>query len=261
METLLVERSEGVVTVTFNRPEKKNAISGAMWAELRATVDEIANRTEDRVVVITGAGDAFCAGQDLTDPANAARIVDEAACLEFMRDVGTIALALHECPKPTIAAVNGVAAGAGANLALGCDLILAGESARFSQIFAARGLSVDFGGSWVLPRLIGLHKAKELAFFADIISAADARELGLVNRVVPNADLLGVANEWARRLAAGPPLALAAIKRSLNRGVNATMADVLEAEALAQTELFLTKDAAEAFHAFAEKRAPTFTGE
>ena len=261
MDTLLVDRADGVVTVTFNRPEKKNAISGAMWTELRATVDDIAARPDDRVVVITGAGDAFCAGQDLTDPANAARIVDEAACLEFMRDVGTIALALHECPKPTIAAVNGVAAGAGANLALGCDLILAGESARFSQIFAARGLTVDFGGSWLLPRLIGLHRAKELALFADIISAADARDLGLVNRVVPDVELLRTAGEWAQRLAAGPPLALAAIKRSLNAGQNATMAEVLEAEAVIQTELFLTKDAAEAFHAFVEKRTPTFTGE
>ena len=261
METLLVDRVDGVVTVTLNRPEKKNAVSARMWEELAATIGGIAASRDDRAVVITGTADAFCAGQDLTDPGNSARLGTDASRLEMMRDIHAIALALHDLPQPTIAAVNGIAAGAGANLALGCDLILAAESARFSQIFAKRGLSIDFGGSWLLPRLVGLHKAKELAFFADIISATDAEALGLVNRVVPDGELAGVAAEWARRLAAGPPRALATIKRALNAGFDRSFADALEAEAVIQTEMFGTADAAEAFRAFADKRDPRFTGE
>lgn len=261
METLMVDRADGIVTVTLNRPAKKNAISGAMWRELRAVIDEVASQRSDRVLLFTGAGDGFCSGQDLMDAENGERFRGPGGALQSMREIGAVALAVHECPKPTIAAVNGVAAGAGANLAFGCDLILAAESARFSQIFAKRGLSIDFGGSWLLPRLIGLHKAKELAFFADTITAEHADALGLVNRVVPDGELLAVAHEWAARLAAGPPLALSAIKRALNTGVNAPFDQVLEAEALAQAAMYSTADVAEAYAAFAEKRDPTFTGE
>src|SRR3954467_1883802 len=179
METILVERSEGVVTVTLNRPEKKNAANGVMWNELREVWKEVSERVEDRVLVMTGAGDAFCSGADLTDAARGERPHQ----LVAMRHIADVALALHRIPKPTIAKVNGVAAGAGANMAFGCDLTVASENPRFSEIFARRGLSIDFGGSWILPRLIGLHKAKELAFFADIISAKEAADIGLVNRV------------------------------------------------------------------------------
>ena len=160
---------------------------------------------------------------------------------------------LHELPLPTIAAVNGVAAGAGCNLALGCDLIVASERARFAEIFAKRGLALDFGGSWVLPRLIGLHRAKELAFLAEIIDATEAERIGLVNRVVAHDQLAAEVATLAARLAAMPPLQLAVVKRQLNDGLGRTMAEALEAEAIAQSLMFTSRDSAEALIAFVQK--------
>jgi 2-(1,2-epoxy-1,2-dihydrophenyl)acetyl-CoA isomerase len=177
-----------------------------------------------------------------------------------MRQVGECCAALHALPQPVIAKVVGVAAGAGANLALGCDLIVASDDARFSEIFARRGLSIDFGGSWLLPRLIGLHKAKELAFFADIISAAEAAEIGIVNRVVPRDEIDAFVDGWAARLAAGPPLALSSTKRLLNASFSMTMEQAVEAEAVAQTVNIAADDGVEALAAFIEKRDPTFRG-
>ncbi len=261
METLILERADGVATLTLNRPDKKNAVSGQMWRELEQVFAEVSERKEDRVLVITGAGDGFCSGQDLMDPVNAKDFNGTGGALWSMRRVGRIALSLHEMPKPTIAAVNGVAAGAGANLALGCDLIFAGESARFSQIFSKRGLNVDFGGSWILPRLVGMHKAKELVLLGDMLSAEEAERFGLVNRVVPDASLLEVVGEVAVRLAAGPPLALSMAKRALNQSFTRGMAEALETEAIAQTVAFGSRDVMEAMDAFVNKRAPEFTGE
>ena len=157
--------------------------------------------------------------------------------------------------------VNGVAAGAGCNLALGCDLIVASEQARFTEIFAKRGLVLDFGGSWVLPRLIGMHRAKELAFLADIIDAAEAERIGLVNRVVPHDQLSKEVGELAGRLAAMPPIQLAIIKRQLNDSFSHTMAEAVEQEAQAQALVAGSRDTAEAMLAFLQKRTPNFTGE
>ena len=172
LETLIIEKQDGVVTVTMNRPARKNAANGTMWHELMDTFEDVSADRNDRVMVLTGAGDAFCSGADLGDASNVAgRIGDP--YLTQMRALGDVALRLHRMPKPTIAKVGGVAAGAGMSMALGCDLVVASDTARFSQIFSKRGLSVDFGASWLLPRFIGLHKAKELAFFADIISAQE----------------------------------------------------------------------------------------
>jgi 2-(1,2-epoxy-1,2-dihydrophenyl)acetyl-CoA isomerase len=145
-------------------------------------------------------------------------------------------------------------------MALGCDLVVASENARFSQIFAKRGLSLDFGGSWLLPRRIGLHKAKELAFFADIISSAEAESIGLVNRVVPDVELDAFVDNWAQRLAQGPPIALAMTKRLLNNSMNVTLEEALDDEGLSQTVNFSTKDTGEAMKAFTEKRDPQFKG-
>jgi 2-(1,2-epoxy-1,2-dihydrophenyl)acetyl-CoA isomerase len=178
-----------------------------------------------------------------------------------MRIVGRAALRLHDLPKPTIAAVNGAAVGAGCNLALGCDLIVAADTARFSEIFARRGLSLDFGGSWVLPRLIGLHKAKELAFLADVISAEEAERFGIVNRVVPAADLEKVVDELAHRIAAQPPVQVSITKKLLNQSLSVSMAEALEFEDVAQSLAFSSRDTAEAMLAFVEKREPKFTGE
>jgi 2-(1,2-epoxy-1,2-dihydrophenyl)acetyl-CoA isomerase len=168
--------------------------------------------------------------------------------------------ALHNIMVPVIAKVNGVAAGAGMNMALACDLIVAGDRARFSEIFAKRGLTVDFGGTWVLPRLVGLHKAKELAFFADIISAEEAADIGLVNKVVPHDDLDAAVADWADRLAAGPPIALAMTKRLLTLNATVDRPTALEGEGMAQTVNFSTEDTREAVTAFIEKREPEFKG-
>lgn len=254
-QTLLVETKDGVTTVTLNRPEKKNAINGTMWDELRAVFSGYGQHPEDRVLVITGAEGAFCSGADLSDVSSR-----DAHQLRRMDDVNSVAIALHRIAQPVIAKVDGVAAGAGCNLALGCDLIVASERARFSEIFARRGLSIDFGGSWLLPRLVGVHKAKELALLAEVISAAEAERIGIVNRVVPDDEIDAFVDDWARRLALGPPLALSMTKRLINEGVNASLDEALANEGMAQTVNFATEDVKEAMTAFFEKRAPSFEG-
>jgi len=254
METLHVARAGGIVTITLDRPAKKNAMNDTMWDELLATFREIAASSDDRAVVVTGAAGEFCSGADLTG-----RGADRHQ-LAAMRHVGDVALALHKLPQPTIAKVRGVAVGAGCNLALGCDLVVASDNARFSEIFAKRGLSIDFGGSWLLPRRVGMHRAKELALLADIISAAEAEQMGLVNRVVADADLDAFVDDWATRLAGGPPIALAMTKRLLNNSLNVTMEEALDDEGMAQTVNFGTKDTPEAIMAFVQKRPPQFQG-
>jgi 2-(1,2-epoxy-1,2-dihydrophenyl)acetyl-CoA isomerase len=255
METLLVERKDGVVQVTMNRPEKKNAISYTMFRELLETFGAVNESPEDRVLVLTGAGGNFSSGADLT-----AGDTPDWHQLDKMQFYGSVGLALHQISKPTIAKIRGVAVGAGLNLGLGCDLIVASEDARFSEIFARRGLSLDVGGSWLLPRLIGLHRAKELALFADIVPADEAERMGLVNRVVPDAELDGFVDDWARRLAAGPPLALAQSKRMLNNAFTYGLAEALDAEGMAQSVNAATDDTREAMAAFLEKRPPRFEG-
>jgi 2-(1,2-epoxy-1,2-dihydrophenyl)acetyl-CoA isomerase len=261
VETLLVDQADGVMTVTLNRPEKKNAMNGMMWRELIDVFDEIEGSRAVRVLVITGAGDGFCSGADLTDTGNAEQLADGVGgSLRSMRVVGRCALRLHQLHIPTIAAVNGVAAGAGCNLALGCDLVVASDRARFSEIFSKRALSVDFGGSWLLPRLIGLHRAKELVFLASIIDAAEADRIGLVNRVVPHAELAATVHELALRLAALPPVQLSVSKQLLNQSLSVSMAEALEFEDVAQVMNFQSAYTAEAVTAFVQKRPPEFTG-
>jgi 2-(1,2-epoxy-1,2-dihydrophenyl)acetyl-CoA isomerase len=177
-----------------------------------------------------------------------------------MEYIHSVCNALHDLSQPTIAKVRGVAAGVGMSIALGCDLVVASDTARFSEIFARRGLSLDGGSSWLLPRLIGLHKAKELALFADVIDAQDALAFGIVNRVVPDAELDGFVDDWAARLAAGPPVALALTKRMLNRSFEQSFEQALEDESRSQSVNFATKDTTEAMAAFIEKRDPTFRG-
>jgi enoyl-CoA hydratase/carnithine racemase len=257
MEEILVDRTDnGVVTVTLNRPRVKNAIAGPMWGELRRIFQEVTETESDRVLVVTGAGGAFCAGAQLSED----MAVEAPHPLNAMHPINAAALALHELSKPAIAKVGGDAVGAGMNLALGCDLIVAGESARFSEIFSRRALSVDFGGSWLLPRLVGLHKAKELALFGDILSAREAEAIGVVNRVVPDAELDAFVADWANRLAEGPPLALQMTKRMLSSAFSLSLAEALSWEAVAQTVNFASKDTWEGVFAFIQKRAPVFRG-
>ncbi len=257
MADIEVTRDGGVATVTINRPQRKNAVTGDMWAQLAETFRSLSADSEVRCVIITGAGGEFCSGADLSARTASGKPMHQ---LTAMRMVNDAALSLHRMPQPTIAKVRGVAVGAGCNLALGCDLVVAGETARFSEIFAKRGLSLDFGGSWLLPRRVGMHRAKELALFGDIISSAEAREMGLVNRVLPDGELDAFVDGWARRLAAGPPIALALTKRMLNNALNVTMEEALDDEGAAQTVNFGTKDTLEAMEAFVQKREPKFKG-
>lgn len=263
-ETLIVEREDGIVTVTMNRPHRKNAASQTMWAELLQVFREIHDSTSDRVLVLTGAGGDFCSGADVGGMDERANAVpsDEPPRhqLASMRNITDICLTLNRLPQPTIAKVRGVAVGAGLNMALSCDLVVGDETSRYSEIFARRGLSLDFGGSFLLPRRVGLHKAKELALLADIIDAKEAEAIGLVNRIVPGSELDAFVADWAQRLAAGPPIALAMSKRLLNNSMNVTLEEALDDEGLSQTVNFATADTAEAMRAFVEKRSPKFSG-
>ncbi len=258
-ETIIVDRHDGVVTVTLNRPAKMNAGPGQRWQELNPPFRDPARRRDDRVLVLTGAGGAFCSGADITDPGGVSGDPEDPHLLR-MQFFGQAMLSLHQVPQPTIAKIRGVAAGAGLSLGLGCDLVVASDNARMSEIFARRGLSVDGGSSWLLPRLIGLHRAKEIAFFADILSAEEAAAYGLVNRVVPDDELDAFVDDWAGRLAKGPPQALSMTKRLLNESFSVSMAQALEDEARAQTINFYSEDTAEAMRAFVEKREPQFRG-
>lgn len=252
-----VERAGGIVTVTLSNPGKKNAIPSSAWPDIEAVFREVATRSDDRCVVLTGEGDDFCSGADVS-PEGSARGNQHG--LLFMRTVSAAVEALHAVPQPVVARVAGVCVGAGLNMALGCDIVVAASTARFSEIFARRGLSIDGGGSWVLPRIVGLQKAKELALLAEVISAAEAERLGLVTRVVPDDDLDATVDDITRRLAAGPPLALSSTKRLLDQSFEASLSQALEAEAQAQAVNMSSHDTAEAMAAFAEKREPTFEG-
>jgi enoyl-CoA hydratase/carnithine racemase len=259
METLIVERSGGVVTVTMNRPERKNAASAVMLAELLTMFEEVERRPDDRVMVLTGAGGAFCSGADLGDPNGPASDASQSG-LSRMRRLGDVALALHRVTKPTIAKVDGYAVGAGLSLALGCDLIVCTDQAKLSMIFSRRGLSLDNGASYLLPRLVGMARAKEIALFGGMWSGEEALALGLVNRVLPVSEVDAFVDEWAATLAAGPPLALSMTKTLLHASGQATMEQAVEDEARCQAINFSTADTAEAMAAFAQKRDPVFIG-
>lgn len=252
-QPVLLDRAGAVLTVTLNRPHRKNAIDLPMWDGLSDAFREAERDDDVRVVVVTGAGGDFCAGADLSTD-----LKDHP--LTRMHRINDAALALNEISKPTIAKVDGVAVGAGWNLALGCDLVVATERARFSQIFARRGLSLDFGGSWLLPRLVGLQQAKRLVLRAEMIGAAEAHDLGLVTWIKPAAELDSFVDELTAELVAAPPVALALSKRLLEEGANRTLREALEGEARAQTVNFATEDAPAAFEAFLTKTEAKYTG-
>jgi 2-(1,2-epoxy-1,2-dihydrophenyl)acetyl-CoA isomerase len=256
MPTLQLARAEGILTVTMDRPERRNAIDDEMWDELEDAARTLAHDAEVRCVVLTGAGGAFCSGADLGGGGEGTRVHQ----LAQMRRINRVVQAWHDLPQPTIAKVTGVAAGVGFSFALGCDLLVASPEARFSAIFAKRGLSLDGGLSWLLPRAIGSHRAKELALFADLVPADRALELGIVNRVVPADEIDDVVDGWARRLAGGPPIALAMTKRLLDRSFEQSFEQALDDEARTQTVNFGTADTVEAISAFLQKREPRFRG-
>jgi 2-(1,2-epoxy-1,2-dihydrophenyl)acetyl-CoA isomerase len=262
MDAIRLERSGGVATLTMNRPERKNALSPEHFRELGARLQEVAANPDDRVLVLTGEGDAFCAGADLTGAGGTVERLAQGPVgrAQFARETLAPALTLHRLAKPTIAAVNGVAAGGGCNLALGCDVVFAAESARFSQIFVNRGLALDYAGTWLLPRLVGLQRAKDIAFRGDVLDAREAERLGLVLEVVADDALHKRVSEYARELAARPPIALSLIKTGLNRSTSWSFEEALEFEAEAQATCLGSKDFREAMAAWLQKRPGEYTG-
>jgi 2-(1,2-epoxy-1,2-dihydrophenyl)acetyl-CoA isomerase len=263
---LLEEREGAVLWLTLNRPERKNAVNPALRD---SAIDALAAAEKDdevRCVVLTGAGNAFCTGVDLASgaasqpPGPSGKPDAERVATATREGMHRLASAIWTFEKPTIAAVNGVAAGAGVQFAFSCDLVLAAESARFIEIFVRRGLVVDSGGSWLLPRLIGLQRAKELVFFADPLSSPDAERIGLVNRVAPDAELRPLAAAWAERLASSATRAIAESKRLLHESFDRTHAEALDAEAEAQGRVSQTDDFIEGVVSFMQKRDPEFKG-
>lgn len=248
------DSGDGVRTLTLNRPHRRNAIDPPLWLALRDALAAVRDDPAVRVLVLTGAGGAFCSGADLSGLDTAEHPMVK------MRPLNDVALLLHELPVPTIAKVSGVAVGAGWNLALGCDLVAATPESRFSQIFARRGLSVDCGGSWLLPKLVGMQQAKRLALLADLIDAEEAYRLNLVTWMVAADEIDDFVAGVASRLAAGPPVALAQTKALLHEGADRTMRDALAGETRAQAVNFAGADVPAAFAAFTEKRTPVFTG-
>lgn len=254
MSWLVTEDRDQVRWLVFNRPERKNAIPMDGWAYLAEALESF-ERSDQRILVLAGAGGDFCAGADL-DPSRLSEIQSVPDRHRRMKAVAGAATALARITKPTIAAVDGVAVGAGMNLALGCDLVLATESARFAEIFVRRGLTLDTGGSWLLPRIVGLQRAKELSLTGRIIAADEALTLGLVLEVVPAEDLEARVGELAEQLLQGAPLPQKLNKRMLNSSFGRNLADALAWEGEAQAIALGTEDAGEGVLAFLEKRSP-----
>ncbi|MFG2023322.1 enoyl-CoA hydratase/isomerase family protein [Streptomyces sp. NPDC048825] len=249
-----------VAWITLNRPEAMNAITSDQREHLIQLFSEASADPHVRAVVLTATGRGFCAGADLRGgPLAAERVAGDVARVIRLGAQRLIAAVL-DCEKPVIAAVNGTAAGIGAHLAFACDLVIAAEPARFVEVFVRRGLVPDGGGAYLLPRLIGPQRAKELMFFGDALSAADAQRLGLVNRVVPAEELEKTAREWAERLAAGPTRALALTKQLVNASLDTDRATAFAAEAAAQEINMTTADAKEGVAAFVERRGAEFSG-
>lgn len=237
-----------------------NALTREQREHLIARLAEASADPDVRAVVLTATGRGFCAGADLRgSPSSGERVAGDVA--RMIRDgAQRLIAAVLDCEKPVIAAVNGTAAGLGAHLALACDLVLAAESASFIEVFVRRGLVPDGGGAYLLPRLIGPQRAKELMFFGDAVPAAEAARLGLVNRVVPDGELAKTAREWAERLAAGPTRALALTKALVNASLDADRAAAFAAEATAQEINMTTADAQEGVASFVQRRNPAYRG-
>ncbi|MBE4738296.1 enoyl-CoA hydratase/isomerase family protein [Streptomyces caniscabiei] len=268
-DSLILHATDNAVSwITLNRPEAMNAITPDQRERLIHLLSEASVDPAVRAVVITATGRGFCAGADLrgsaTDggervPGDVARVAGDVARM-IRLGAQRLTAAVLDCEKPVIAAVNGTAAGLGAHLVLACDLVLAAEGARFIEVFVRRGLVPDGGGAYLLPRLVGLQRAKELMFFGDALSAADAHRLGLVNRVVPAQDLEKTAREWAERLAAGPTRAIALAKHLVNTSLDTDRATAFAAEAAAQEINMTTADAQEGVASFVERRNPRYEG-
>jgi 2-(1,2-epoxy-1,2-dihydrophenyl)acetyl-CoA isomerase len=261
-DTVRFRLEGGLAWITLNRPEVRNAINDEMRGALFEALDRVATDSNVRAAVLTGSGEGFCTGADLWSgrrddrapvPAGQARILMKQNSQRLVRTC-------LELEKPLIAAVNGVAAGMGAHLAFACDLVIASSAARFVEVFVRRGIVVDAGGAFLLTRMLGLLKAKELVFLGDAIPAHEAERIGLCNKVVPPAELESAAREWGERLAAGPTFALGLSKRLIHRALENDLETCFEEEAMAQSIVAQSDDMKEGVKAFAERRKPEFKG-
>ena len=258
---LLVERNEGVATLTMNRPDSMNSLNVALKVALRETLLELAADRSVRAIVLAGSGRAFCVGQDLREHADTLAAADGDPLATVRAHYNPIAQELGDMPKPVVAAVRGMAAGAGASLALLADFRIGGPGTTLLMAFANVGLAGDTGVSWALPRLVGQAKAIELLMLAEPVRAEEAQRLGLLTRLVgDDADVLPTAQEFAARLAAGPTVAYGAIKRQIAVGDAGTLSDALAAEAQAQAICGATQDHRAATESFVNKQKPTFAG-
>ncbi len=259
-ELVAVAIDGAVGTVTLNRPEKLNAFTVDMVQELCAALGQLAGSAAVRCIVLTGAGRAFCAGADVGLLRSLVERFDEATGRRLVDGMRGVSAIMREAPQPVVASLNGVAAGGGANLALGCDLRIAADTAQIGQVFTKIGLHPDWGGTFFLPRLVGPAKALELMIGAELVGAAEAERLGIVNRVVPAAQLAAATAQWARQLAEAPPLAVRRLKQAVYRSERASLDEMLTVELDAQLECLRSQDGKEGITAFFEKRPPRFAG-
>ena len=254
---LTIIDTDATRTVTMSNPGRRNAVPATSWGELADAFTDF-EASSLRVLVLRGSGGDFCAGADMNKPSTRSPSAAETAAR--MRVISRAVTALHRLTKPAIAAVDGVAVGAGLNMAIGCDIVIATDRARFAEIFVKRGLTLDFGGTWLLPRLVGLARARELALTGRIIGASEALDIGLVSSVVAIEDLDTAVAAIAGQLAAGAPLAQAMIKRALDRSSEMSFEQALAFEEHAQAILLASDDLQEGAAAFIEKREPKFKG-
>jgi 2-(1,2-epoxy-1,2-dihydrophenyl)acetyl-CoA isomerase len=266
-EHLIETFHDGIATLTMNRTEARNALSGEMQAALSEAVPRLAADRKVRVIVLTGAGGAFCAGGDVkgfasrnADGGGGGRAFDLEARVHGLRQAMDVVRLLAEAPKPTLAVIPGAAAGAGLSLALACDIRVAAADAKLTTAFSKVGLAGDYGGSYFLTQLVGAAKARELYFTADVILGSEAAALGIVNEAVPRDELAAAGERWARKLASLPTIAVGYMKRNLNAAAHSTLGEVLDLEAMHMVRTFMTEDHKGATAAFVEKRAPEFHG-
>ncbi|MGI8882277.1 MAG: enoyl-CoA hydratase-related protein [Jatrophihabitans sp.] len=259
-DVVLLERESAVATITLNRPESMNSMSVALKEALIAAVAEVSDDPDVRAVVLTGGPKAFCVGQDLKEHVALLAADDPAPLNTVEKHFNPLVLALAAMPKPVVAAVNGMAAGAGASLTFACDFRIADAKAKFLLAFAGIGLTLDSGASWTLPRLIGSGRALAMAMLAEPINAEQALQMGMISGITPEGQALTEAHALATRLAAGPTHAYAAIKRSLHEAATLSLADALALEGELQRDCGQTEDHRTAVASFVAKQKPTFTG-
>lgn len=261
-KTFAFELASGVATITLDRPDKLNSLTFEVYRELAETFEQLDRYDEVRAVVITGRGRGFCSGGDQHDIIHRLLGQDTPSLVAFTRATGRLIQAMRECRRPIVGAINGTAVGAGAVIAIACDLRIAARTAKFGFIFPPVGLcGADMGATYLLPRIVGLGHASELLFFGDIIDGERAAQIGLVNRLVDTGeDAVRVATEWARRLASGPAFAHSMTKQMIESEHTMTLANAIEAEAQAQAICMMTEDFTRAYKAFVAKSKPVFEG-